>query len=551
MNPGEQNDFYGDMRPLVESDLDAFVRETDRHRSLTVVREDGDVDGIGEAKRWVEKLRADAGDTDACTAMRTVIERWADGSRHAQFNGVLGVVRMDERGHVGVAAALDELWSVRAKSPRDFRRMMEFARHLVSARPSPPDAMGCSCPDQLALSKIPRTRVEDVLAAEQAGDVEEDEVVVDAALQRKVDDLLLSRQAKRIADAIERPPTAPPSSVSLRELLARPREAAKYRIDQMWPAGGKVLITAPKKSGKTTLVGNLIRSLVDGDGFLSRPAHAADWKVQAAGYRVTVSDRVVMLLDFEMTESMLVEWLADQRIAALDSVHVELMRGRTWDIRDDDIRRQWATYLHEQNVGTLIVDPIGPVIHGLGIEENSNSEVGCFLAALDRLANEAGIDEYAAVHHAGHGVDQRARGASAFLGWPDATWQITRSEQGSFLSAEGRDVQLPETALVFDRTTRRLSLGEGNRAVLRETQHGRAVLDAVTGTPGVVKSKLELAVRKATKTGAKPARDAIDAAVVADLIHFHDAVGRAIPYFPGASCARCEVHRTVRLDPTV
>ena len=77
--------------------------------------------------------------------MRTVVERWADGSRDGQMRGALAVVRMDELGHRGMAAALDQLWSVRAKDGGDFRRLVEFARTRVITSPSAPADIGCRC----------------------------------------------------------------------------------------------------------------------------------------------------------------------------------------------------------------------------------------------------------------------------------------------------------------------------------------------------------------------------------------------------------------------
>ena len=525
------DDFFGDLRPILDDDLARFVRLEDRERSLTVLYHEGERDLVGEARRRRIALQRDAATVTTCDTMQLAVNRWADGSREGQRAGILAAVRFAERGHVGLASALDQLLGVRSKDPRDFWRLVEWAERIVLGKPTPDSAKGCSCPGAPAAHNI-RAEQQDAHQVDEQPD--DDELLV-----RLVHRLQLRRQATRIVDAMERPPAAEPGSVSLRELLARERTSTKYRIDRLWPTSGKVLITAPKKCGKTTLVGNLIRCLVDGDRFLSRPVEPGEFKVAAAGFEVQRTERVVMLLDFEMTENMLCEWLADQHIANSDQVHIELLRGQTWDPRDDAQRRRWGKYLRKLNAGALIVDPIGPILHSLGIDENSNSEVGGFLAALDKLVHEAGIDEHAAVHHAGHGTDQRARGASAFLGWPDAIWQITRGDNGSFLSAEGRDVMLPETALMFDRATRRLSLGEGDRAAARETQHSGAVVEAVTAKPGIGKNKLELAVRTAVKVGAPAARAAIDGALVAGLIHVHEAVGKAVPHLPGSACKGC------------
>ena len=141
-----------------------------------------------------------------------------------------------------------------------------------------------------------------------------------------------------------------------------------------------------------------------------------------------------MPLDFEMTRRKFRAWLRDQRIVNTDAVHVELLRGHPWDIRDDQVRTEWAEYLRALGTEILLIDPIGPILHGLGIEENSNSEVGRFLTCLDRLCAEAGIRELFVTHHAGHD-GERARGASAFLGWPDAIWSLVRDGSDRFFAA--------------------------------------------------------------------------------------------------------------------
>lgn len=140
-------DFYGDLRPILADDLAAFVRIEDRHKSLTVVREEGDQDLIGEARRRIDRIRADAAAVEACRAMRTIVDRYADGSRGSQLRGAIAAVRLDELGHRGLAAALDALLSVRAKDPRDFWRLVEFATRVVLSKPSRPEDIGCRCND--------------------------------------------------------------------------------------------------------------------------------------------------------------------------------------------------------------------------------------------------------------------------------------------------------------------------------------------------------------------------------------------------------------------
>ena len=147
--PGEHrrelDDDFGDERFILADDLDSFVRAVDRHRSLTVVHEAGERDFIGEARQWWDGVRADSAAVEPCAAMQRTVDKWADGSRDGWKRGTIAIVRMDEKGHHGLAAALDQLWSVRAKDERDFRRLVEYARFRVLTKPTPPGGMGCRC----------------------------------------------------------------------------------------------------------------------------------------------------------------------------------------------------------------------------------------------------------------------------------------------------------------------------------------------------------------------------------------------------------------------
>ena len=112
-----------------------------------------------------------------------------------------------------------------------------------------------------------------------------------------------------------------PQPVRLDELLAEPDEEVAYRVARLWRADGRVILAAQRKAGKTTLTGNLLRCLADGDAFLDR-------------YDVTPPDGAVFHFDTEMSRQMLKRWLRDQGIRRADRIHVELLRGRvsTFDI---------------------------------------------------------------------------------------------------------------------------------------------------------------------------------------------------------------------------
>ena len=205
-----------------------------------------------------------------------------------------------------------------------------------------------------------------------------------------------------------------PEFTNLAAFLDEPDNPTPFRITGVLPSGGRVILTAEKKAGKTTTTMNLIRSLADGDPFLG--AYPTE--------RVSGS---VTLIDTEMSRDQLRGWLRKQGIRNVDHVEVLTLRGRTGTFRitNPEVRAMWAEELRARNTEVLIIDPLGPIFAANDIDENSNTDVGKILDTLDALTVEAGASELILTHHAGHNAE-RARGASRLRGWPDAEWLLER-----------------------------------------------------------------------------------------------------------------------------
>lgn len=296
-------------------------------------------------------------------------------------------------------------------------------------------------------------------------------------LADETDRQLIRLRARRAADEIlgaeDDASRAVPAGTILTDFLNQPFEPTRFRIDGLWPRRGNVVLAAAYKAGKTTLRDNLVRTLVDGGKFLGL-------------YDVDqVTDGRVGVLDFEMPPNKLQEWLRDQDIGNTDRVMVWSLRGRgrLFDPRDDRVRSRWAEQLKTAEVRVLVVDCLGPILSALGLNENEQKEVGAVLDALTSLVEEAGVDELLLIHHMGHGAE-RSRGASRLRDWPDAEWRLVRQKDEDnpfgdpdpaaprFFSAFGRDVEIREGQLVFDKAARRLVYAEGNR---REARAGNAL----------------------------------------------------------------------------
>jgi hypothetical protein len=268
----------------------------------------------------------------------------------------------------------------------------------------------------------------------------------------------LRRMADRILDAEERGPITFPHVLTLRERLARTSEPVAWRITDLQKMKQRVVLAAQHKAGKTTVAISLSRALLDGVPFFDT-------------YDVSPVNSLV-LLDFEMADdgpNLLDDWYRDADIRNDDRLVVFPLRGRagSFNILDDDTRARWVEHL--RGAEYLILDCLRPVLDAIGLDENHDA--GQFFDALDKLLVEAGIKECLVIHHMGH-ANERPRGDSRILDWPDVVWTLVRADENPssprFFKAFGRGVDVGETRLAFNTETKRLAVeGVGSRQAVK------------------------------------------------------------------------------------
>lgn len=326
-----------------------------------------------------------------------------------------------------------------------------------------------------------------------------DDEAVEVALRYK--QLRVNHRAKSLLDesltadaALDRP-----ALVNLGDFLDQPDDPVRYRVDGLWPSGGRIVLAAQNKSGKTTMVGNLVRSLVDGDDFLGN-------------FTVSRAERVV-LLDNEMSPSQIRRWLRDQGIANPRAVDVVSLRGKlsTFNILDPATRTQWAQAIGHADV--LVFDCLRPALDALALSEDKES--GRFLEALDELVSEAGVSELVLVHHMGH-TNERSRGDSRLEDWPDAKWKLVKEDADDpnstrFFAAFGRDVDQPEVRLGFDPANRHLRVDGGSRRQARASEVEAAVQLFVEANPGCSGRAIEEGLPKNSNDVRKAVKSLIEA----------------------------------------
>lgn len=321
--------------------------------------------------------------------------------------------------------------------------------------------------------------------------------ITDADLEHELQRQRVRRDARRLLEAEAGAAAQIPAPTRLDEFLAVYDPDPEYRIEGLLPTGGNALLAAQHKAGKSTLVANLLRSIVDGAPFLDRH---------------TTRPARVALVDDELDPRTLRRWLADQTIENTASVDVVSLRGRvgTFDILNDQVRARWAEQLRGTNV--LVFDCLRPALDALGLDENHDA--GRFLVALDALKAEAGIDELIVVHHMGHN-GERSRGDSRILDWPDAIWKIVREKPDDpdsprYFSAFGRDVDVHETRLEFDAATRHLR-AEGNSRRMAAIDYACEAVAALLGEPGPESGLSQVAIEDAMKPSGIPRSDVREA----------------------------------------
>lgn len=314
------------------------------------------------------------------------------------------------------------------------------------------------------------------------------------------------REARRRLDAEGHDTTLPPFE-TLRDRLAVPRMPVQPRISNWQLQGSRVMLAAQFKAGKTTLVGNVMRSLVDGDPFLGRDD-------------VAPIDGVLVRLDNEMHPDQGDDWLRAQRIRHDDRVIPVYLRGRagSFHILDDDIRGQWAARFQSAGCTYLILDNLRPMLDALGLDEHKDA--GRFLVAFDALMTDARIPEGLVVHHMGHN-GERSRGDSRLRDWPDVEWRLVRRDDNPssprFITAYGRDVDVPESQLEFSPDGRRLTIAGGSRQDLVAAEALEDVIEALESSDEALSTRgIECAVRL---KGSAHSRDIVRAAIAYGIRH--------------------------------
>jgi hypothetical protein len=261
---------------------------------------------------------------------------------------------------------------------------------------------------------------------------------------------------------------------NLTEELLIPDEPVRYTVDNLLPVGGNALLAAQYKSGKTTLILNLVRALADSEPFLGR------FDVAPLSGRIAV-------FNYELSDTQFRHWLREIGVRNTDAVSVLNLRGFRLPLTSPTVEDWIVNWLVEHEISFWIADPFARA--AVGTDENSNTEVGVWLDTFDVIKGRAGVQDAVLPTHTGRmeqeAGKERARGATRLDDWADVRWLLTKDDdENRFFRATGRDVELPEELLAYEPTGRLMSIGGGDRGWVRRRALEQAVLAFVQGHPG-------------------------------------------------------------------
>lgn len=241
------------------------------------------------------------------------------------------------------------------------------------------------------------------------------------------------------------------------------------------------LISAQRKTGKTTFALNMVAALQQGTRFLNK----YDTVQLASG---------IGWLNYEMNKRMFRRWADKIGVKPDGFTHFNAVGRRGWFYSPAN-RERVGQQLQENGVRLLIVDSFGKAFKG---NENDNSEVIEWLEDFHTWALSYGVREIVLLAHMGKKTEGGSRGALAIEEKPDNIIYLERKDSRDKTApvemwSLGRLEDIPRHFIEYDADTCRVRAGNPTRPTVASVK--QQVLDTLADLPsgGQAPSKTGLA----------------------------------------------------------
>jgi hypothetical protein len=173
--------------------------------------------------------------------------------------------------------------------------------------------------------------------------------------------------------------------------------------------------------------------------------------------------------------------------------------------RSPEAMRELEEVLKALEIEFLILDPFSSIYSG---DANSNTEVKAFLREIDAFKLRSGVQHLVIAVHAGRNQGQ-TRGASTLDDHPDALWYLQREGDKRFFRAVGRDVEIEDAEIIFDKATGEITFLEFSKKVDPMRRMMVKILKVVRDQPGCNASTIDAEVRGGNSYKAKARKELI------------------------------------------
>lgn len=278
-------------------------------------------------------------------------------------------------------------------------------------------------------------------------------------IAKRVMDMELSDEAKRIF--VEQQSHADlnylDTTPTLADLLSEPPEPVVARIEDLMLVDHNTTVAAAAKTGKTTLLVNRVRTYVDGTPLFGRYP------------LVTPLEGNVGVFNYELSENQMTDWFRKVPPKNAHRVRVANLRGKGLFLQDDASCEAAIKWLKQNEVEIWEIDPLQAALRGT---VNDDAVAGAWIANAEMVKHEAGVRDMVLTVHMGHAASlkdadaasERAIGSARWMGWPDNMWVYVKDPQNvRYLRAVGRDIDVAEFGLTFERSTFNLAYKGGDR----------------------------------------------------------------------------------------
>lgn len=227
----------------------------------------------------------------------------------------------------------------------------------------------------------------------------------------------------------------------LKDLLERPDEKTQYLVENLLPAGGTSIVAAKPKCGKTTLLRQLSLDVSRGELFLNR----------------ITSKGPVIYFSVEEKIDEIKSHFKDMGAEGNEEIYIFANRA------PKDTLKKLKPIVEKIKPSLIILDTLFKIIRMK--DANDYAAISEALEPIQELARTSGA-HIMCVHHAGKADREGADGilgSTAILAAFDTAIIMNRnSEKRTIKSIQRYGTDLEESALLFDKSTRRSSLGQEN-----------------------------------------------------------------------------------------